>query len=140
MSTKSKLQRKVEAIRKVEKDLTDKEARAVAKRSKMIRLKKKRHILRGPKGQTIGTITMNEGSLRLTLADGVELDAGGPGHVLDFVLPAPPEKKKKEKKPKPAAAPVAENNKGQGPDIGELKDLDLYEEAHNKAPEGMGTA
>lgn len=92
MKGSRKFQDKVKALKKINK-MPDAEAQAIAKRSRLIRLKSKRVILRGPTNEIIGTMLIMDGKLRFQTAEGVQHEAGNDGCIL-LHLPPPPEKKK----------------------------------------------
>lgn len=90
MSRSAKFQRKVEAIRAIEKEDYG-AACQLAKKTKMLKLKKTL-ILRTPGNQLFGAlIFVNENCIRLALADNVKVESNSTGTLLDFTIEKPPQ-------------------------------------------------
>ncbi len=88
-----KFRQKVQALKKIG-DMPDLEAQAIAKVAKLIRMKRKRLILRGPECEIIGHLVIKGDKLRLQTANGMEPVIENGCVVMN--MPKPPEKKKKK--------------------------------------------
>ena len=95
-----KFREKVKALKKIAW-MPEVEAQTFAKKSKLVRLKKKRVILSGPNKELICTLVIADGQVHFLTPDGIEVIKGDkpeqPGCRLVFKMP-PNEKKDKNKK------------------------------------------
>lgn len=91
--TSRKFRQKVQALKKIN-GMPDMEAQAMAKVAKLVRMKGKRLILRGPSSEIIGHFTINGDKIQFQTAAGVEpkIEDGC------IVMNMPKEKKAKDEK------------------------------------------
>ena len=103
MTVSSKTKAKVDALKTVVGDMSPKEARALAKTSKILRIKKKRGILVGQQQRVFGTLVLTGNKLQLTLPADTQVEQVG--NVVNFTF----SEKKKEKKVKKKVDKQEEN-------------------------------
>jgi len=68
-------------------DLSDKEARVLAKRAKVVRVRRRRLLLCGPKKAILASLVLTDNLLTLTLPQGVQVLQNG--NVLTLKMPPP---------------------------------------------------
>jgi len=76
MSRNSKQKQKVNAL-KVLGDMPDKEATALAKTSTLVRVKRKRVLLRGPKRRVLGSLVLDEDKMQFVFPQGSQIEQEG---------------------------------------------------------------
>ena len=96
MSRSSKQQQKIDALQ-VLGILPDKDVKALAKKSRLVRVKAKRVLLRGTGRRVIGLLTLVGDSVEFMIPPGYEIDFQDKGNTVKITLPSKAEKPKENK-------------------------------------------